>query len=543
VTRVAQDSARGGFFLISGSAMATVISAITSILIARFLGPELYGQYALALVAPNLLYLFTDLGVNQAITKFTSALKSEKQADGIPNIVKHGMIARAVIGVTIFALNYFLAGTIATYLLQRPDLEFYIQIASISILFQVIFTTATSAFVGLDKTEYQAISANTQAIAKAIASITLILAGLGIVGAITGYSLGFVASSFVALPLLYLLLRKKKTANKGDSFKQNMKMLFKYGSPLYISVLLVGFIPVLNSVILAFFTTDTNIGNYKAATNFAALLIVLAEPITTVLLPAFSKLNRTSNQKIRDFFKIVVKYTTILVIPVASLITVFSTEIVQIIYGSTYNLAPLFLSVLVLVYFLVGIGYLTLPSLYNGLGETKTTLKMNLISFFVLITVAVPLTQMYSVTGLITAFVISLVAGTFYGAYTARKRYQIELGLRKTAKIYLISALASVLPLLIKNVVNMSNIFSLVIGSFLYLSIFITLMPLTNVVSLLELEKISLAVRNTPFLKQFAYFLIKYQQKIFRLKTNFKSSSGSKSSSSMESIDADIDQN
>jgi O-antigen/teichoic acid export membrane protein len=528
VVRVTQDSARGGFFLISGSAMATVIFAIASILIARFLGPELFGQYALALVAPNLLYLFTDLGVNQAITKFASALKSENKADRIPDIVKHGMIARAVIGVAIFALNYFFAGVIAANLLQRPDLGFYIQIASISILFQVIFTTATSAFVGLDKTEYQAIAANTQAIGRAVASIALVLAGLGLVGAITGYTIGFVASSFVALPLLYLLLRRKKPSDSSDSFRTNMKMLFHYGSPLYVSVLLVGFLPVLNSVILAFFASDADIGNYKAATNFAALLVVLAEPITTVLLPAFSKLNQRSNHNIRDFFKTVVKYTTILVIPVASLITIFSTEIVQIIYGSTYYLAPLFLSVLVIVYFLVGIGYLTLPSLFNGLGETKATLKMNLISFFVLITTAVPLAQMYGVVGLIVAFIISLLAGTFYGAYTARRRYQIEFDLKKTAKIYLISALAAVLPLLMKNVVALPNVLNLVIGSFVYLSVFITLMPLTNIVSLSELEKITLAIQNTPLLKHFAHFLIKYQRKIFRLKTNLKIFSGSK---------------
>ena len=56
LTKVAEDSARGGFFLISGTAIATVIMAIASILIARFLGPELYGQYALILVIPQLLF-------------------------------------------------------------------------------------------------------------------------------------------------------------------------------------------------------------------------------------------------------------------------------------------------------------------------------------------------------------------------------------------------------------------------------------------------------------------------------------------------------
>ena len=40
--KVAEDSARGSFFLISGTALSTVIMAVSSILIGRFLGPELY---------------------------------------------------------------------------------------------------------------------------------------------------------------------------------------------------------------------------------------------------------------------------------------------------------------------------------------------------------------------------------------------------------------------------------------------------------------------------------------------------------------------
>jgi hypothetical protein len=47
--KVAEDSARSSFFLISGTTLATIILAISAILIGRFLGPELYGQYSLTL--------------------------------------------------------------------------------------------------------------------------------------------------------------------------------------------------------------------------------------------------------------------------------------------------------------------------------------------------------------------------------------------------------------------------------------------------------------------------------------------------------------
>ena len=522
LTKVAQDSARGGFFLISGTVISTVILAISSILIARLLGPELYGQYALALVVPQLLFLFTDLGINQGITKFTSDLQSKGETNRIANIIKHGLLLRATIGIGIFIINYAFADLIASILLQRPDLAFYIQLASISILFQVIFTTATSAFVGLDKTEYQALTTNVLATAKTIISIALILIGLSITGAIAGYVISYIVAAVTGIPLLLLMLRKKKKAAKSDGFKTNLKTLFQYGTPLYISVLLTGFLPFFTSVILALFATDTDIGNYKAAINFAALLTVLSGPITTVLLPAFSKLNSATSQKINRFFRITNKYTAIIIIPITFLIIIFSNELVQIIYGSTYASAPLFLSTYCLLYFLVGIGYLNLQSLYNGLGETKTTLKISLISFFALILLSLPLTQAYGVQGIIVAFLLANTMGTLYGAYKARKKFKIEFDSRNILKIYLISLVSSAAPLLLINFANLPNLLTVAVGGLVYLFSYATLLPLTNVITHSELRKATLITQNTRLLSQITKPLFMYQQIILQLKPVLK---------------------
>ena len=88
--KVAEDSVRSSFFLISGTALSTVILAIGSILTGRFLGPELYGQYTLALVVSTLLLTFTDLGINQGITKFTASLKAKGETWYFTVIPKDG---------------------------------------------------------------------------------------------------------------------------------------------------------------------------------------------------------------------------------------------------------------------------------------------------------------------------------------------------------------------------------------------------------------------------------------------------------------------
>jgi O-antigen/teichoic acid export membrane protein len=522
LTKVAQGSARGGFFLMSGTALSTVILAVASVLIARLLGPELYGQYSLALVVPQLLYLFTDLGINQGITKFTAAMQSEGKANRVPTIIKHGLLVKTIVGFAISAINYAFAGVIAAGLLQRPDLAFYIQLAAISILFQVVFATATSAFVGLDKTEYSAITMNIQAIAKTVLSIALVFAGLSISGAVAGYTISYIITAVSAIPLLWLILRTKKKPAESIDLKTDLKALFQYGTPLYISTLLAGFLPLLTNVILAFFTTDAAIGNYKAATNFATLLTVLAVPITTVLLPAFSKLGSSGGQKIRDFFRIVVKYTTIVIVPVTFLVIIFSEEIVQIIYGGTYASASLFLSTFCLQYFLVGIGFLSVSSLFNGLGETKTTLKMNLMAFLILTLLTVPLTQLYGVQGAIAAFLIAWAAATVYGGYEARRKFHVEYGANNLVRVYLISALSCAAPLLISRLASLDGILDLAVGGLIYLFSYVTLIPLTSVVTSSEIQQIALATQDTPLLRQIAKPLLNYQQRIIQLKTTPK---------------------
>jgi O-antigen/teichoic acid export membrane protein len=514
LTTIAESSARGSFFLISGTALATVIMAIASILIARFLGPELYGQYTLALVIPELLFLFTDLGISQGITKFTASLRAKGETNRITKIIQHGLLLRALVGIVIFIVSYIFADLFASILLQRPELAFYIRIASIAILFQLIFSTATSTFIGLDRTGLASLTTNIQALAKTIISLTLVLIGFSVAGAIIGYVAGYIAAAVASAFILFLILRMKQNVKSNYSITDNFKTLIHYGAPLYISMLLAGFISLYQGIILAIFATDPEIGNYKAALNFATLLAVISGPIATALLPAFSKLDSSTKQKIKTFFKLANKYTAIIIVPLTVLMIIFSSEIVQITYGSTYESAPSFLVAYSLLYFLVGLGSLTLTSFYNGLGETKTTLKIYLISFLILIVLSPILARIYGVLGVIMAVLIANVASTGYGAYVARKNFQIEFDPKVLAKIYIISIASGIFPLLLLQISPMPMLFNVIAGGLLYLFIYITLIPVTRIVNHTELQAVNRITQKIKPLTMLIQPLVKYQQKI-----------------------------
>ncbi|MEM4704197.1 MAG: polysaccharide biosynthesis C-terminal domain-containing protein, partial [Candidatus Bathyarchaeia archaeon] len=248
---------------------------------------------------------------------------------------------------------------------------------------------------------------------------------------------------------------------------------------------------------------------------------VLTVPITTVLLPAFSKLNSSSPHKVRTFYQLANKYTTLMIVPVAFFSIVFSREIVPIIYGSTYDMAPLFLITYCLLYLLVGFGYLVLPSFFNGLGETKITLKMSLITFAILAVLSPIQTKFYGVQGLIAAAIIANTASTTYGLRVARKSYHILLNARGLLKIYLNSVVSGIPALLILHFWDSSLLLKTIIGGATYLFLYVTLTPVTATVSLAELEKALAITKKISFFAPIAKPVLLYQK---RLCTRFSNS-------------------
>ncbi len=519
VSKVTEDSARGGFFLFSGSAIATVIMAISSILVGRFLGPELYGQYNLVLVIPTLLVLLTDFGVNVGITKFAASLRAEGKIDRAVDLIRHGTYFKLAIGLVAAVLSVVFAGYFAL-IINRPDYGFFIQIASVSVLFQVIFTTVNSAFVGLDRSEYTALSTNVQAVTKTVLQIVLVLLGFSVAGALVGYVGGFVVGSIFGVVLLFVkFLKPVRTSGAGylgQSFKQNVTVLTRYGLPVYVAVVLIGFLPQYQQVILAFFASDAIIGNFKAATNFVSLLTIIPASLTTALLPAFSKLESAPDD-VNGFFKRATKYICLLIVPTTMLIILFSNQIVQLVYGSVYDLAALFLSVNALVYFLVALGYLSVTSLFNGVGKTRLTLNMTLINFVLALVLYPVFAQLYGVVGVIVASFIAVLAASVYGAFVAVRRLKVNFDFKQTLRIYLAAAVSVFPSLGLLLFAPLSSLVMLAVGALLYLFVFVTLLPLFKVVTSDELRALSKLTAGIPLLGLLVAPLLKYEQKILAL--------------------------
>jgi stage V sporulation protein B len=517
LSKVTSDSARGGFFLFSGAALASVITAISAILVGRFLGPELYGQYNLVLVIPTLLLLFTDLGLNAAVTKFVASFSAEGKHDRAHTVVRYGMLFRLGIGIVVSVISLVFASYFAL-LINRADLSFFIQLACLSVIFQVIFTTANSAFVGYDRSEYNALLTTVQAVVRTVMQIVLVLVGFSLGGALVGYVGGFLIAAIIGAVMLFFKLAKPAKTDLSDRVantgSQILRLLARYGLPVYIAVILTGFFPLYQQMVLAFFSSDIAIGNFRASYNFVVLLTVLTTSITTALLPAFSKLESATPEVISAFFNKANKYTCLIIIPITICSIVFSGPIVELLYGAEYTTAALFLSLNCTSFLLTILGFLTLQSVFNGLNKTRLTMNMTLINFVLLLVLTPILAPLFDVVGVIVAYLISAIVASVYAVVAAVRKLKMQFRFKSPLLIYLLSTLAALPSLLIMYLIPLSSLLFLVVGAIVYLAVFLTLLPLLKIMDKTEFLALGQFVTNLPLIGLIAKPLLTFELKI-----------------------------
>ena len=491
--KMAKVSAKGGFNLFWGLATSTIISAVGVILVARLLSPPEYGLVAIALMAPTLMTIFRDWGVNSAMIKYTAQYRSENKTANVKSIIAAGLLFEVALGFSLSLISFLVSGFLATNIFQRPDIKPLIQVASFTIFAGALLTATQSAFTGYEKMELNSATMISRSVLKAVLMPLLVILGLGAFGAILGTTIAFVIAGLISILLIYLALYKKMQKINDDKLKiiEHVKTMFKYGMPLSISAMLSGFLTQFYNFLIAIYCTDQMIGDYQVAVNFAVLITFFATPIATVLFPAFSKLNpQKETETLRNVFQFSVKYAALLVVPAAAAVIALSQPAIFTLFGEKYTYAPFFLTLYSFIYLYSAFGSLSLGNLINGQGKTEVNLKLTLITLTIGFPLSILLIPKFGITGLITTTLVAGIPSLIIGLWWIKKHFTAAIDWVSSAKILLASTLAAVITYTIVSQLNMPSWIELIIGALIFLTTYVTTAPLIGAINETDIQNL-----------------------------------------------------
>lgn len=489
-SEMARVSAKGGFNLMWGLVASTVISFVGILAITYILGAQNYGLYSIAIVGPSLIATFRDCGVNSAMVKYSAQYNVENK-EKIRSIIVSGLIFEIILGLSLSILSFALSPFIASSL-HRPTIVPLIQIASFFILAGALVNTATAAFTGLEIMHYYSFMLIIQSTIKTGLIIGLVLLGFGTLGAITGYTVSALIAGSTGVILVWTIYRLlPKSANSKTEVFSTIKTMLRYGIPVSIATILTGLLTVFSSYILAFYITDNAaIGNYNLAVAFSVLITFFATPVTTMLFPAFSKLDyRKDRETLKNVFQYSVKYASLIVVPVTALVIALAKPGIGFIYHNSYASAPLFLALISVTYLYTALGSLSISNLLLGQGFTRLNMGLSVLQVGVGFPVYFLLISQFGVIGLIASSLTVGLPSLFVGLVIIKKRFGVSVNWLSSAKIVLSSAITSVSTYILISKIPLTKFLfvsvtlqQLIIGVVAFVIIFILVATITRTI-------------------------------------------------------------
>jgi len=519
VVKFAEHSARDSFMLFVGDFSSAALLAVSSIVVARLLGPEGYGIYSISFVVPTLMVSLVGLGLDSAAIRFPAKYIAEGRGWLTLRFMRMILAFRLITGLAASLICLLLSDIMAGALLDRPGVASYVRLLSILVLFETLFSLLYGLFVGLNSSRDASAVKVLMAAFRGLVAPLLVFLGLGVYGALMGHVVGYIAPSIIGLLLLYSYHYRRLSSSFGVEGAGGEQGCFweivRYSMPLYGSSLLALLLGNYQAILLAKLFSDVEVGCFRAAVNISTILTVVTSPIFTALFPAFSRLDSHGLRgRIEEFLNLSVKYSSLIVVPLATLIASTSSQFVDVIYGAGFALAGGYLALYSTVHMLIGLGSGIFGSLFNGIGETGLTLRLNIINLAVFMSIAPLLAFSFGVFGVIGSLLASNLISTLYAYDMAKRRLNVNLDLSASARIYISSALSAIPAVFLALYMNLPSIISLIVCSSVYAVSYLTLAPLLGAVGredLVNLERIFSGVR---LLRPIARLVVHYEFRV-----------------------------
>lgn len=161
---------------------------------------------------------------------------------------------------------------------------------------------------------------------------------------------------------------------------------------------------------------------------------------------------------------------------------------------------------------------LVISNLFNGQGDTKTTLRINLVNLGLSVPLAFTMTFLYGVPGLIISFLASQLLSTTYALFLAHKKYEVTIDLLSSVRTGVTSLSSALLVYIFITFAPIPiPIFKLAIGGSLYLTSFLVFAPLLRVISKVDIENLDELLKELAPIYPIAKRILKLEEKILAL--------------------------
>ncbi len=379
------EIARNNIIFVLGGIIASVIGFFTSIILARLLGPLGFGFYSFVLTAVGFFVIFTYVITGGSLTRYTANFLSKKEYGKINYLIRFLTKYHLLFSIVVGGILILFPFEISVFIFNKPELSLLVQIAGVILIFTSMADFLTEFLLGVKDFKYITLFKILDKTLKFLFPLILVLLGFGYLGAVGG----LVIASILSIIFILLLFRKYSFILKSKISKINKKNILNFGFWSFLSNASVGIFMTVDSFMISILRSVEELGFYRIANTWTFALVTFVPISGFVIYPYFS--GKQSKETLNKTFSNSVRYSLMLILPMAFLLSAFSESVINLFYGLEYSGSIEVLSILSFASVTIILSGI-FGSYFSGVGRpdlvTKivfATLGLNIILNYILI--------------------------------------------------------------------------------------------------------------------------------------------------------------
>jgi O-antigen/teichoic acid export membrane protein len=416
---------RQSFVYFGGTMLTAAAGYFFKVYLARKLGAEALGLYALGMTLVGFAGLFNSLGLPNAATRFVSAYSAKGERHKLAAFFRGSLGILVSLNLLLGAVFLSCGPWLAARFYHAPKLAPYLWAFAV-----IMFVGVLTMFLGQVLAGYRKVARRTLAThfigtpANILIAVVLISLGFGL----RGYLIAQVAGSLLTLCLFGIFLWKMLPREVRSLSFANARLerdVVTFSAAAYGIVCLQFVLGQADTVVLGHYLRAREVGIYAVATAMVGMVSIGLDSVNQIFSPMISELHAAGRQQLlQQLYSILTKWILILTFPMAAAVIFFSRELMSV-FGSAFE--PGAVVVIIgtmgqLVNCAVGsVGYLLQMSGHQG-----TLIRIQAVNAVILVALNLLLVPRLGITGAALASGVATVLTNLPALIAVRKILELS---------------------------------------------------------------------------------------------------------------------
>lgn len=332
---IARRIVSGAFWSFVGTTLAKIIVLVGSVICARILGKEEFGEFGMVRSTINMFVVFGTAGLGLTASKYISEYRVTDKKH-IPSIYVLTNGFAFITGLIITTIILLFSDFFASTSLGAPHLASSIRIGAVLLFVTIISSAQNGVLSGME--DFKAIAYNT--LIGSIFETVFMLVGaffLGVPGAVFGFGIGYI-SVFIANSISIKMKFKKEGIIPSIRYfrKEDLSLLYRFSLPAALSSMMVA--PAF-WVVRAILVKTNGFGElaiFEASDQWRIIIMFIPSTLSNVVLPILSSIQTNDSANFWKILNINIVLNGSIALALAIVVSFLSPFIINL-YGNGFS--------------------------------------------------------------------------------------------------------------------------------------------------------------------------------------------------------------